>query len=127
MREWSVSAAVLEDILGEPVTAASVPGGELSMQVAEAAGQAGIRVLFTSEPVTQTTVIDGCTLVGRFTVRSATPASVVARLARGRLVPRARQFALWNTKSLLKRWTGPLYPRLRELLLDRDPGGAEDG
>jgi peptidoglycan/xylan/chitin deacetylase (PgdA/CDA1 family) len=127
VREWSVSASVLEEILGEPVIVASVPGGELSTQVAEAAAQAGIRVLFTSEPVTRSSVVAGCTLLGRFTVRSTTSASVAARLAVGRLVPRARQFALWNAKSLLKRWTGPLYPRLRELLLDRQPGRVDDG
>jgi peptidoglycan/xylan/chitin deacetylase (PgdA/CDA1 family) len=126
VREWAVSAAVLADILGEPVTVASVPGGELSTQVAEAAAQAGIRLLFTSEPVTRASVVADCSLLGRFTVRSTTPASVAARLAGGRLVPRARQFALWNAKSLLKRWTGPLYPWVRELLLDRQPAGADD-
>ena len=126
VREWAVSVAALEDILGEPILVGSVPGGELSAQVVEAAAQAGIRFLFTSEPVTRTSVVAGCTLLGRFTIRSTTPASVAARLAAGRLAPRARQYALWNAKSLLKRWTGPLYPRVRELILDRQPAKAAD-
>jgi hypothetical protein len=126
VREWTVSVAVLEDILGERVTVASVPGGELSGNVVDAAAQAGIRFLFTSEPVTRTSVVAGCSLLGRFTVRSTTPASVAARLAVGRLAPRATQFALWNAKAFLKRWTGPVYPRVRSLLLDRHAAGADE-
>ena len=50
--EWSRSRAMLEDILGHAVDVASVPGGYFSAVVARAAREAGIRVLFTSEPVT---------------------------------------------------------------------------
>jgi peptidoglycan/xylan/chitin deacetylase (PgdA/CDA1 family) len=48
--EWSRSRAVLEDILGESVTTASVPGGFYSRRIARVASSVGIRVLFTSEP-----------------------------------------------------------------------------
>src|SRR5204862_125604 len=49
--EWRVSRAILEALLGEPCIAASVPGGDISHVVLESAGDAGIRYLFTSEPL----------------------------------------------------------------------------
>ena len=48
--EWMRSVATLADALGEPIHAASVPGGHHSSAVARAAADAGIRFLFTSEP-----------------------------------------------------------------------------
>ena len=53
VREWSTSVAKLSDILGEQIEIASVPGGHYSRRVAEAAARAGIKALFTSEPIAQ--------------------------------------------------------------------------
>ena len=52
--EWTKSRSVLEDVLGHDVAIASLPGGYFSPTVAETAAEAGLRVLFTSEPVTRT-------------------------------------------------------------------------
>ena len=51
--EWSESRQRLEDMLGHAVTVGSVPGGYFSRAVAEAAAEAGLQVLFTSEPTTR--------------------------------------------------------------------------
>src|SRR5215470_173844 len=48
-REWKESVSVLSDLLGEQVRVASVPGGQYSRQVAEAAADTRIESLFTSE------------------------------------------------------------------------------
>src|SRR5437879_9095462 len=50
LEEWSRSTKTLSDVLGEPVTVASVPGGCYSRRVAAAAAASGIKALFTSEP-----------------------------------------------------------------------------
>ena len=68
-REWSDSRDALEDLLGHPVTVASVPGGYFSAAVANAAADAGLRVLFTSEPTTKVSSHEDCTVIGRFTIR----------------------------------------------------------
>ncbi|KPK79394.1 MAG: hypothetical protein AMS25_12820 [Gemmatimonas sp. SM23_52] len=44
------SAKILAEIIGEPITTASVPSGWYSPKIAEAAAAAGIKVSFTSEP-----------------------------------------------------------------------------
>src|SRR5262245_47304812 len=51
------SRELLRDILGESVTVASVPGGYYGRAVAETAAEAGIRVLFNSEPTTRTQTV----------------------------------------------------------------------
>jgi peptidoglycan/xylan/chitin deacetylase (PgdA/CDA1 family) len=118
-REWRQSCNVLANVIGEPVTTASVPGGFYSRAVAEAAAQAGIRVLFNSEPTTRTFTVDGCLIVGRFTVYRGMSASSTAALVSGRVWPRLRQALSWNAKKVAKAIGGRPYLWLRELLLRR--------
>ena len=115
--EWRGSRAILSDILGADVRVASVPGGDFSMPVADAAAQAGITTLFTSEPSAQTQQLSGLTLAGRFTIQRWTTAKTVAALAAGSWLPRARQAAVWNAKKLTKRLGGERYLQLRRLLI----------
>ena len=118
-REWRESVAILSDALGEAVTVASVPGGGYARHVAQSAAAAGIRFLFTSEPVASTHLVDGCRVIGRYTLRRATPAATAARIAVGDLAPRAQQWAAWNAKKVLKRTAGSAYLTTRRWLFER--------
>jgi peptidoglycan/xylan/chitin deacetylase (PgdA/CDA1 family) len=118
-REWRDSVRCLEDILGEPVTVASIPGGYYSRTVASAAAAAGIRVLFTSEPVTRTGTVDDCLVIGRFNVQQGRSAQWVAAVVADSLLPRARCFLAWNGKKLLKAAGGPVYLMLRKAILSQ--------
>ena len=73
MDEWSGSAAVLAEELGQPVATASVPGGLYSGSVGRAAAAAGFTSLFTSLPSQRLRSIDGCRLIGRYAVRRTPP------------------------------------------------------
>jgi peptidoglycan/xylan/chitin deacetylase (PgdA/CDA1 family) len=85
LTEWTTSIEILEDLLGETVTAASIPGGEGGPVVERTAAEAGIRHLFTSEPrLRPRRVSDGCVSLGRACPRATTPASRVGALARFR-------------------------------------------
>jgi len=70
LAEWTTSRKVLEDLLGHSVSISSLPGGYFSSTVAETAAEAGLTVLFTSEPVTRTSRSGPCTIVGRFAIRA---------------------------------------------------------
>ncbi|HEU4630405.1 MAG TPA: polysaccharide deacetylase family protein [Gemmatimonadaceae bacterium] len=118
--EWRGSVRRLEDVLGHAVQVASVPGGYYSRAAAVTAAEAGIRTLFTSEPVARTERIDGCVVVGRFTLRAWSSPAVAAALAAGRPAPRAAQWLVWNSKKAVKSVWGDGYLRLRGQLL----GGA---
>lgn len=117
--EWGGSVARLSDLLGRSVRLASVPGGYFSSAVAATAAEAGIRLLFTSEPVVRLANVDGCQVVGRFTLRRWSSPETAARLANGRLGPRAAQWAAWNGKKVAKLVGGAGYLRLRRAVLER--------
>ena len=117
--EWEGSVGRLADVLGHPVTVASVPGGYYSRQAAVAADQAGIGILFTSEPVAHVARVGGCRVVGRYTLRRWSPAATAARIAAGALAPRTSQWLVWNGKKMVKAIAGTGYLRVRQAILGR--------
>ena len=121
-REWGESVRILEQILGEPVTVASIPGGFYGDNVVRAAARAGIRDLFTSEPVRRVEDREGCRLFGRFSIQRATPREHAAALAAGDLWPHLRQRLLWDAKKVLKAVGGPVWLEVRKRLLAKRAG-----
>lgn len=84
LEEWRTSCGILADLLGEPCSVASVPGGDISTAVLRSAAPAGLRYLFTSEPWTRPHQVDGCWILGRFGPKTTTPPARTAELARFR-------------------------------------------
>jgi peptidoglycan/xylan/chitin deacetylase (PgdA/CDA1 family) len=117
--EWRASTEKINDILGESVTTASVPGGHFSKQVALAAAESGITTLFNSEPVSSVHKIENCRVIGRFTIQQQTPAAEAAAIARGAVSPRLRQYLFWNTKKLAKKIGGEYYVKVRKRILSK--------
>lgn len=116
-REWTTSYQLLSELLGAPATVASVPGGYFSARVARSAAKAGIRYLFTSEPVTSTSREGECLVLGRFTLRRTSPASEVASLVSRAGLARSRQWVVWNAKKAVKAVAGETYLRVRASIL----------
>jgi peptidoglycan/xylan/chitin deacetylase (PgdA/CDA1 family) len=117
IEEWNRSVTELSNILGEPVSSASVPGGFYSKRVAEAASLVGIRVLFNSEPTTNVHDVDGCLVFGRFTVFQGMTPAVSAELVSERSPARRKQWLYWNCKKILKSSTGIAYLQARRWFL----------
>lgn len=109
--EWSRSRKVLEDLLGHEVTVASVPGGYYSPQVAQTARDAGLRVLFTSEPTIVSREQSGLLVMGRFTLRHSHSSDMALQLLQRAPWTRYREWASWNGKSVVKSLLGPAYAR----------------
>ncbi len=119
LAEWRDSLAKLTDILQKPVSIASVPGGFYSRAVGRAAAEAGVKILFTSEPVQNIQNISSMLLVGRFSVMNTDSAEYAARLAIGDARLRYKQWCLWNAKKVVKRTVGKPYLALREKYFER--------
>jgi peptidoglycan/xylan/chitin deacetylase (PgdA/CDA1 family) len=117
--EWKESTERLAAIVGHPVTVASVPGGYYSRQVAEAAAEAGIETLFTSEPTAAVHTVNGCRVVGRYVIMQGMGPEWAAGFATGKIGPCLRQALLWNAKRAAKALGGEAYLRLREAILRR--------
>ncbi len=113
-QEWLESVRVLEDILGEAVTVASVPGGYYSQMVGETAEEAGIRVLFNSEPTAEVGRVGECALLGRYFVKRGMPAEVSGAFAAGKWGARFLQAAFWKLKKVAKAGAGGIYLRVRD-------------
>jgi peptidoglycan/xylan/chitin deacetylase (PgdA/CDA1 family) len=110
--EWSRSRQVLEDIVGHRVDVASVPGGYFAPTVARAAAEAGIRVLFTSEPVTAIDTSVESAVVGRFTIRRGDAADTAQRFVSASSRARSSAWISWNAKGLVKPLLGSSYIRI---------------
>jgi peptidoglycan/xylan/chitin deacetylase (PgdA/CDA1 family) len=119
--EWRRSLAVLQDLLGHPVASASVPGGYFSTAVAKAAATAGVKVLFTSEPVTSVAEIGGCTITGRFTLRASSLPRLSEQLVAAAPWSRWSMWAAWTAKKSIKPILGPAYIRLGNLFRSPKP------
>ncbi len=114
--EWTRSVAALEEILGLPVRVASVPGGYYSEEVGRAAAAAGIRWLFTSEPVEAIETVDGCQILGRYAIHRAHRAAEAGRFGAGQAWLCWRTRSWWNLKKALKNANGPAYLAVARLL-----------
>jgi peptidoglycan/xylan/chitin deacetylase (PgdA/CDA1 family) len=104
--EWRVSRAILEALLGEPCDTASVPGGDISRLVLESAGDAGIRYLFTSEPLVTPELVGETWILGRVILKAGVSAATIRDLV---------SFRGWQRVQLLRRLGGiarALFPPL---------------
>jgi hypothetical protein len=61
--------------------------------------------------------VDGCTILGRYTIVQRSTAAEAAAIAAGALAPRARQALYWNLKKVAKVVAGDLYLGVRKTFL----------
>ena len=115
--EWTVSRNILREILGEQIRTASVADGYYSRRVGQSAAQAGIEVLFNSEPVKSVGEEQGCMILGRYAVKSVTSPKSAGDLAAGAILPCLGQMALWEAKKAAKAIGGESYLSVRRLFL----------
>src|SRR5258705_4563700 len=115
--EWSDSRQKLEDLLGHAVTVGSVPGGYFSPDVAKTAAEAGLNVLFTSEPTTKLSSSNDLLQVGRFTIRHGHPPYAAQRFVVAAPLARCGAWVGWNAKALVKPMLGASYARIADWLL----------
>jgi len=123
--QWSRSKRSLEDILGREVTSASVPGGFYSPKVGRAAEAAGLRHLFTSEPVATSWQVGACRIFGRFALTNGMSSRRIARIVSGARLEHSGHYIAWTVKKAVKSVMMKPYLALRQRLYHL-PGGYGD-
>ena len=118
-REWRESVDTLENLIGQRLPVASVPGGYYSRTVGDTAAEAGIEVLFNSEPGSRARRVAGMVVLGRYAVQAGMSAAECTGLAKESFLPVFRQRLLWTAKKVVKTVAGPVYLRVQKLLLER--------
>jgi peptidoglycan/xylan/chitin deacetylase (PgdA/CDA1 family) len=107
IQEWRTSCDVLSDLLGTPCLTGSVPGGDVSRRVFRSANEAGMKFLFTSDPILVPKQERDCWILGRICPKTDAPLSHIKKLAefrgwRGELFRR-------RLKTAIKVSLFPLY------------------
>jgi hypothetical protein len=97
----------------------SVPGGFYSRRVAEFATRAGVRTLFTSEPIARMEKVGDCLTCGRFGLQRDSAPELARRFALADWQTLLREAAFWNTKKMLKRAGGKQWLIFRKWWLAR--------
>lgn len=107
LQEWRTSSDLLSNLLGTPCVTGSVPGGDVSRSVFQSAHDAGIKFLFTSDPILAPRRTGDCWILGRICPRSDASVPQIQKLA---------QFRGWNealyrrrAKTAVKTVFFPLY------------------
>ena len=90
-----------------------------SRAVASSASKAGIRLLFNSEPVTQSHTVDRCLVLGRFSVMRGNSPGRSAALVAGDRQLLMREYLFWNTKKLGKAVLGSVWLKARVAVMER--------
>ncbi|MDN5205377.1 polysaccharide deacetylase family protein [Fulvivirgaceae bacterium BMA10] len=117
LNEWKESKVILEEILGEEVNTASIPGGFFSNEVARSAQEAGYKVLFTSEPTNTCYYIGDCMITGRYSIKRGDSGNKAEQIVKGSAIFRIKQFLFWNLKKVVKKVLGDSYLSLRKKLI----------
>jgi succinoglycan biosynthesis protein ExoA len=112
-REWGVSRERLGEVLGEPPKLAAVPGGRLSPALVAEVAAAGYEVLLSCEPTTRARRHGRLTIIGRYTIWSATPAARAAAYARGSRSACASAGVRWRIKRAARAASPAHYERAR--------------
>ena len=124
VKEWKESCSVLADVLGQKVNVASVPNGYYSKAVAQSAAEAGLEILFNSTPTQTANLVDGCLVLGRYSIQAGDSPGLSGALTCQRW-PRWRQEVLWDVKEAAKIAGGPAYLAMRTLFLSRRASASD--
>lgn len=107
IQEWRTSTHLLSDLLGIDCDTASVPGGDVSRRVYQSANEAGLRFLFTSDPILIPKPEGDCWILGRICPRTDAPTPAIQKLAEFRGWREA--LVCRRAKTAVKTFFFPLY------------------
>ena len=119
--ELARSRRKLEDILGAPVTAVSLPYGRWDRRVLRTALKAGYSQVYTSDPWLSPIAREGIAVAGRLTLRNSMDGAKLRRLLTAKGITKARLQVPFRTKQILKLCIGDgMYHRVWHALANRD-------
>ena len=117
-QEWKDSCIILESILGHSVTCASIPNGDSSSYVVQAAREVGINVLYTSEPTTKEKNLYDVKLVGRYVVTDDMEASDLMRIINDRRYRRKMKIK-YEIIQVAHKLLGAKYNKIKMMIIKK--------
>lgn len=114
--EWSESISILSNLLGEPVSTASVPNGFVSHDVYQVMIDSGIDTIYNSTPTTKEHTQGGIKIYGRYAITNDMSLEKVLGIVSNKGV-RHRIQLRYGVLALAKKLLGNSYLKLRNVLL----------
>ena len=114
--EWSKSKHILEDIVGEEVNQASVPGGAISSAVLKGLKNSGYEVVYTSIPTNKEDSFEGMNIIGRYTITNHSDTAYLNKLLYSSSY-RIRLILKYKLLRLLKSILGSNYNKVKQAIL----------
>jgi peptidoglycan/xylan/chitin deacetylase (PgdA/CDA1 family) len=112
-KEWKYSLNFLENIIGEKPNIASIPFGDYDESVIEQAQKAGIKFIFTSEPVTKVWNQFSCKIYGRFSIDNDSGDNYLRSIFKDFSLYRFQDYIKWNVKKGIKKNFPEMYRPIR--------------
>jgi peptidoglycan/xylan/chitin deacetylase (PgdA/CDA1 family) len=116
VNEWTTSKTILENIIGEDVKVASIPGGAVSSAVLRGLKQAGYEDVYTSEPTNKTNSHKEIALIGRYTITNHSDINYINSIFLNS-VYRHRLIFKYRCLRFLKSILGSNYNKLKQIIL----------
>lgn len=113
--EWSMSVKILQNIIDNPITYASIPNGDMSKTVLNSACSCGIKHIYTSEPVTKISTYHDMEVIGRYVLLVDSNTEYVQSIissSRRRMSLSFKRSMLKVVKSIL----GSRYVKIKNIL-----------
>lgn len=113
--EWYTSIKILQNILGEPITFASIPNGDMSKSVLSGAANCGIRHMYTSEPLTRSSTYNDMEIIGRYVLLTGNTTEYVLSIifsSRRRIILSLKRLLLKGVKYIL----GKHYVKVKNII-----------
>ncbi len=107
--EWEKSLKILRDILKKDILYASIPGGFFSKRSLSVLQENGIKIIFTSDPISTINEKNGVKILGRFAITKRTRIEDLPKLMHAFSLLRIRKIAIWKLLALLKKFLGTNY------------------
>ena len=114
--EWSKSKDILEDIVGEEIKQASIPGGAISTNVLKGLKKSGYDVVYTSIPTNKTDSFEGISVIGRYTITNHSDIVYLKKLLYNSSY-RRKLIIKYKFLRLLKSILGSNYNKLKQAIL----------
>lgn len=114
--EWTKSKKILENIIGEEVKIASIPGGAVSSRVLKGLKLAGYEEVYTSKPTDKLSLFEGMRIIGRYTITNHSDIAYLNKLLQNTSY-RKRLIAKYKLLRLLKSILGTNYNKIKQTIL----------
>ena len=116
VEESSSSKNILEGIIGDSVTVASIPGGAVSSNVLRALSECGYHDVYTSEPTAGLKRVDGMNVIGRYTITNHSDIPYLKKLLYDSSY-RRKLIIKYRTLRFIKSILGSNYNKIKQAFL----------